>query len=732
MGGFTAWRNFLFHLFPSCFSSNTYNTFDVTIIDLMQFLVPLIRKTTNTNNGQFLDVDEFNHNITNLVEYYMNSGNNPNAPSIGRAVVVLLDSITNVPKNKVTTQQSRDNSCKSTITLSKKTCNDERQVKSQIDDEDEDEENENQEEDDVIQKDCILDEIGYLELLKRLNMNDENNHIIIKYDMKTSVTNALDRFPISHIDETTIRRSLNLKWQLYRMITHELLQLNTRNKEKVLIIDEGIAIDKDHYENVRKTIIQNHHFEDNSDFEKECLVANVVLKNLVQRLISYEDGTFVRNCNNQDVGEADIKLLQYIALGNGASKFLVVSQDTDIIFILLLHMKRLLNPETRLIDDKIEVWIDTQTLADKNNGCSRPYRYINMKKLYMKMYDFFRSEYSQLQHPLELFVFLVNSLKTDFTSAFHSNLMITPRVIWNAFSELHYNPKETKTKHLDYVLFSGRTPTGKPIEITRCAKRNYTSSLSGVLNKAITLTFNPTTQTFDSTIRTELFEKFFYLLCQKKLITDLGSIGYTNYQKSNIITQAIPYISDPNDIFIMVNELTTKINEFKNTSSSNTSNNIQTPTQLSKQVSKPKLNSSFKPSFSSNPVTTNSHIGATKQQQAFLKKLSNKEIPKNYGIPTITAMKARIYRTHWILEYFQNGSISSKYIKNQANTSNMDPSLSQWGWICMPLENPSIENYNSSYYVSVFNENYDKSSGGMPLKLYTMVETDNIYDRENS
>lgn len=744
MGGFTDWRNFLFHLFRDCFSDALLSgsSFDVCIIDLMQFLAPMIKNRTNSNNT-FLNVDDVIHQLLTTVKYYMNNNNDPSTPSFSRAVVLLMDSITNVPKNKVTTQQSRDETTTTTsgTSLKRKHQDDgveQKRVRVYEDEEDEEEEHVVNEE-----SDCILDEIRFYELIQKLSI-DENHHLSIKYDMKGGVGS------IPSISGSTLWRSLSLKWQIYRMITHELLQLEVK-KNNVLVIDEGIAIQESIFESVRRSMINDYCFNEKSLYEKECLVSNLILKHIVERFVKHDNNTFTRIPNKPEfVGEADIKLLQYITPNNGASKFLVVSQDTDIIFILLLHIKRFINPKTGKLDDSFELFLDTQTPADKNSGESKPYRYINMKKLWMRMNEFFRQEYYTLKNPIETFVFLVNSLKTDFTQSFNPHLRITPRVLWDAFSELHYTPlkksehsggggasipvKQEKTADDGYILFCNTPPkkvstTGETTTmIKRSNKPHYTSCLRHVLDDAIKYQFSSTTHTFHFMLNTSQIEKFFYLLTQTKLVNDMALLGYRQFQKNDILAGNKAYIASPSDLFIYANDVMTKIEHYRKESTYNKSNehfhNLFSPL-------KPSLDKSFKPKLAGESSENKIGIGqTTKKQQEFLKKLSEKALPSQFGIPSEKEMKARIYRIHWIMEYYQNGGLAAKYGKNFMDISNMDHNLSVWGWKCDHIKNPVMKDYNSTYHYSKSRDSHDMHTATMPFYLFTIKETNDIFNRD--
>lgn len=730
MGGFTPWRNFLFHLFRDCFSNTlTSSSFKVCIIDLMQFLAPIIKNRTNSN-GTFFNVDDIIHQIITTVNHYMNIDDNANAPTFSHSIVVLMDSILNVPKNKVITQQSRDvDTTTTTSSLKRKSDN--------IVKQEEDVEVETEREEVIPVEDpdsCILDEIRYYELIKKLHV-DEDHHLLIKYNMNNNFGS------IPSINGSTLWRSLNLKWQIYRMITHELLQLELK-KNTFLVIDEGIAISEAIYESNRKCMIHDYHFEDRNAYDKEVLVSNLILRDMVERFVLWDDYTVsrIRQSNKEFVGEADIKLIDYITPHNGSSTYLVVSQDTDVIFILLMHMKRFINPQTGKIDDSFELILDTQTPADKHNGISRPYRYINIKKLWIRMNEFFHQEYYTLKNPIETFVFLVNSLKTDFTSSFHSYLRITPRVIWDAFSELHYTPLKKplsqKTVEDGYILFNDSSPSDKTVvSLKRSNKSNYTSTLRHVLDDAIKYECN--NKTYHYILNTVQIEKFFYQLVQIRLVNDMASLGYRQFQKNDILSKNKAYIASPSDLFIYANDLTTKIEEYRKNLTSSSSNEHYS----NLFNNKPTLNKNFQPLFSmgspkTTTATTTTPVSVSmpqlnKKQQEFLKKLSSKDLPFQFGIPTEKQMKARIYRINWILEYYQNGGLDSKYGRNYGDVINMDHNISLWGWICEHIRKPTMKEYNSTYLYSKANDTHDMYSGTMPFHLFTTKETDEIFNRNN-
>ena len=104
------------------------------------------------------------------------------------------------------------------------------------------------------------------------------------------------------------------------------------------------------------------------------------MSGLLRRYIVWGDGQ-CRVWPATDSGEADIKVQHYIKRQNGAHRFLVLNQDTDLIFILLLHMHRLVEGEWADSTEQLELWLDTDSPNNKP-GVNMPYRYINIVRLY--------------------------------------------------------------------------------------------------------------------------------------------------------------------------------------------------------------------------------------------------------------------------------------------------------------------------------------------------------------
>jgi hypothetical protein len=784
MGGFTEWRNFFYNLFgKECFS-NTLNDsfhgrFHYCIVDLTQFIVGLLR--TSVTNGDF-DTSKLIRSLTNTVEFYMNNEDNPSAPVYTVGVVLLLDSILHVPKNKVETQQSRDTSsslpnnkrkgvtynsqpigkgAKYSASVSSFPSSD-TMVKKEDDNDDEDIGHEGGGGDDGDDLDkCIMDDDLFEELLRHFNINNDSqydhaqHHIFLQHDdHKPSYLGP-------NVGSSTIWRSHNLKWQLYRLLTHELLSLNVK-ENRFVIIDEGIAVANARFEEIRQDMM-NHYIDwECTSFGKECFISNMTLNHIVERFILYSDEQFSRVPITK-IGESDIKLLEYITPDNihkGITRYLVVSQDTDIIFILLMHFKRLLRPyspsqsmESQMNESPLEIWLDTQTPGDKAHQppISRDYRFINVKRLYYCLNAFFHREYAKVENPIELLVFLVNSLGTDFTRSFHTHLKVTPLRVWNAFSELHYTPMVQLPKEggggggrvssstpppsqQGYVLFNAKLNT----PIARSNTMHFNSRFRHILGNVIRgYQFDKKTKTYNFDILHHQIEAFFYQLCQVKVVTDLTAIGLRQFQNSDVLSTSLkqPIISldTIDDIFFHVNEIKSRIEEYNKTNQHSHFNDL-----FIEKKKKPMLNASFKATLPSEPTTAaaaaekKSSIAAlNKKQLDYLKKMAEKEFPVNYGIPTEEEMKRRVYKVHWILRYYQNGSICPKFTHDHSEYCGMDPNLSIWGWKSTEIMEPSLKQLNSSYYLSIFDDNHlnNREKKQFPFRLFQVKTADHVFNR---
>lgn len=460
MGEFTDARDFMVILFACMgvfFAQLPHGTvYDVEIIDLMQWLAGKVMSkklhTNGFNTGAILSC------IDEAVAHHQNNEEDPARPLIATALVVLLDTVHQVPKSKGATQKSRDSGDASPH----------------------------------------IDEARYNQL-RALYPEAAPNIRFIENNHQPHV------YPLQGSE---VWRSDMTKMQLYTLITCHLLHSYVK-PDKVLIIDDGLALSTEEYERLHRRVVEEGNFTERSAFEQDCLVHNH-LTSCLTRYIVYGDGR-CREWPSTGTGEADIKVQHYINRSNGAHRFLVVNQDTDLIFILLLHMHRLVEGDQA--DEPLDLWLDTESPNNKS-GVNKPYRYINIVRLYYCIKELFAREFPSVVYPIETFCFLFFTRRTDFVAPFsdgcpnkrgHDNCVcIRDQDTWDLFSELHTDPGR------DFIRF---TKSGTAIE--RVSQRYWSTELHGIISHAVS---------YDSVRGHFLFmhralRRFYYLMFQRKIMT---------------------------------------------------------------------------------------------------------------------------------------------------------------------------------------------------------------------
>ena len=468
MGGLQVWRTFMMNVFWRHFYEMlplAMRRFHVGMIDGMQYTAPRVLDGRNER----VDCESVARRNEEIAVHFMNAEEDPQRPVFERALIFMLDTVHNVPKNKAGKQRSRDGTEAS-----------------------------------------HMDEAMFEAMRAQCPPLFESLFI-------TNNTRGTHAYPLAG---PVVWRSENLKRQLYRLLTFRLLHVPVK-PGMVLIVDDGVACSLTDYERERARLIAKHKFGDRSVFEQECMVQERMTrskkKSCVARFMVWSDGQYMR-FPATGIGEADIKIQHYISRENGAQRFLVVNQDTDIIFILLLHMHTFLYHDER--DDEIEVWLDTRSPSDKT--ATRPYRYIDIKRLYQAIVALFAVEYPHVAFPVQTFCFLVFALETDFTRKFPACLKISPAQLWNIFSELHQYDVAPLLRSRGFIRFSQST-TVSPTEgaIVRATQRTLSPELYGMLNEAIH---------YDSIkkryyLRHEQIKRFYYLACQMRVMAVRADIG---------------------------------------------------------------------------------------------------------------------------------------------------------------------------------------------------------------
>ncbi len=475
MGEFTEFRAFLLALFPQCFLARLPpgTEFDVCVADLMQWLSGMVR--CEKLHAQGFNAAAVVARVERAVAELQNNENDPSRPLILTALVCLLDTTHQVPLSKGATQRARDTPRGITATTESSSPH--------------------------------MNEARYNEMVA-LNPEAEEGALFIE-----NVHQAF-RYPLRGAE---VWRSVNLKLQLYRLVTMHLLHASVR-EGRVLVVDDGLAFEPEVYAKMRAAMLSHHDYGQRTPFEQECLVAHLMThsKEVVQRFIVYNDGSVVTR-EATGSGEADIKVLHYLQRGNGARRFLVVNQDTDLIFILLLHMERLLWRDDQE-DDDVEVWLDSHSPTAKPDAEPKPYRYLNVKALYHAIRALFAREFPGVRHPVETLCYLAFSRKTDFVAPWcqdcpggrgHQDcLCVRDSDAWNLFAELHTDPAIAASE--GYLLFKTGTSGG-----ARSKVRHWdTAQLHGLINNAVT--YDWVQRRF--LLRHKALARFHYLVFQEKLM----------------------------------------------------------------------------------------------------------------------------------------------------------------------------------------------------------------------
>lgn len=670
MGKHEEWRDFMKCLFPKCFQEKMPigAEFDMCIVDMMQFLARMRSETTFRPR-------EVSDHIVRAAFDYSNIDEREDRPVIKKAMVFLFDTAKNVPKCKATTQISRDTSGQ---------------------------DGENDESSTIMTKEL------YDALLEEMSL--QPGEYMIHNDMK--------KVP-AKMTPTTVWRSNSLKWQLNSMVVTALLKNLVVPRGKVVVIDDGVVFgDPYAYRRLRDQIINEYHFEEKSDYEKEVLVSFLITHTLTMRYVLHHDGQFKR-MPESGIGEADVKFGNYImreseGKRNPIRRYLIVSQDTDIPFILLAHMKRMIDPETGKVDNDLEIWVDTQTPTDKGRGITRDYRFVNIKGLYHAIIALFKEEYPTVENPIETFLFMVNMLATDFTNRLGDKYLgITRLVVWNTFSETHSQSKD------GYIVFSRQKKDRS--KVVHFPVNAY-QLLSG---DAIKVVYNEETLEHRIILDMVQCEKFLYLLCQQAFVKDMI--------KLKAIQSKTYYYADHDNLLVHVKDLMLSIaahkakqieEENQSTATLLGGKSFIVPQQSTQtknvSSSSSKKTGSIGPAVSFTPTDTQRFY-----DKSVLATLCTKAIPEMYSIPTRTQMKARICRLDWVLNYIQNGTVSKHASTSYDASLPFDKDQSLYGWQSVPLdiEGNNLVNLNSSYHTQSLTQ---VLLGQMPIRAHATKECDDF------
>jgi hypothetical protein len=678
MGGFFEYRNLLLALFPECFlSALPHGTeFDVCLVDMMQFLPGLVL-SEKLHAGGF-NTEVITHKVEKMVAHYQNSEDDPARPLVKTALVVLLDTVHQVPKTKGATQKGRDQGA-----------------------------------------DPHMNEARYEELVA-LHPGVEAPLLFIESNEQAH------RYPLRGSE---VWRSTNLKLQLYRLVTCHLLHTVVK-RGRALIIDDGLAFSPEVYRAMRAEMIHECRFGERSAFEQECLVSNLITHSRkgITRFILWEGGQF-RRWPSTGTGEADIKVLHYINVEGGAHRFLVVNQDTDLIFILLLHMCRLVGPAGDQ-NPHVELWLDTHSPGNK--GENKPYRYIDIKRLYHALVALFAKEYPEVHHPVEMLSFLAFTKRSDFITPFADCLHLQDMDVWNLFSELHASVGE------GFLRAENRAMS----KVERCREYTWSSSLRGLLKYAVH--YDHIKHRF--IMGHASIQKFHYLLLQRKVMELRKRLRLPVFSAGLMLGLGREQALEPEELLIYAHDVAERVDAYRRHLSQTEDTMLQTllkrgPETAESDVSVKKFKLSHLllkrlsdsgsavkvvPQVEEAPTDTSEEeeMEEDDEKARLMAKSTNTELSLEryvrqngdalkpyakyphkpfYGVPTITEMRARIYRLELFLDYCRNGWLYGEAMKGlTTQRARLDDRLSVWGYgeRLITDEEERRRALNSSYYVT--------------------------------
>jgi hypothetical protein len=562
MGKLTLMRNFLYNLFskkPGVFrrhlTDDDIKSFCLIVIDMMGFLAGKVKhekKKKKEQTSESSPEEEETFHALNVAQYmrdialsYMHN----NEYTCTKGLVLLLDSVIHVPKSKAKTQQKRDTT-------------------------DVEEKNDEAKQDHKPKKEpIILNEELYNTYTSRVDM-EELNHLLINEHFEGQLPRDL------------VWRSGILNTQLRAVITKELASMPIRNGIKV-VFDDGILISDEKYRNTRESIIRDYGFENRSEFEKDCLTSCLAQQYFTQ-IFTFIGGKDPVRLPSTSLGEADIKFPRFIlppSKGTQTRKTIVVTTDTDAIITLLLHWKTMQDEA-----DDVELWIDTQRPADRIFGVSKPYRFINIKALYSAIIELFKEEYPTVVNPIETFVFLVCALETDFTDDFGTALRITPKVVWDTFSELHAaklttneadgTVKRTRAEtfiRYNAAMYDEQYPTKSSLKDkdkmgviirSKPGESVLPREFHDILSDAVQYKYDAKTDFYNITLDDFKCQRFLYLLCQFRVIDDLAALGNKEYDKKKLAYRK--FITNRDELFALATFVVEETEKHKNAKDTNT------------------------------------------------------------------------------------------------------------------------------------------------------------------
>lgn len=639
MGGYSAkWRRFFYKLFTGCFFAEIApRSFDVVIYDSMEILA-MCQMTPNRQNTY-----SCGQSLINFAEGYLTTGEEGIVAA--STMVLLLDNFYCTPRTKSAEEEARDSRKGTWGTKKPVECND--------DDGDKEKEQWQPSAE-------MLSSLSEKEFVNLFGANGGSDDFLFPEGP----------FPS---DGVKMWRSSILRWNMWHHVTRHLS--STKVPEgKMLVIDDALPINKSEYLELRYAVTHDFGLEESSEFVKQCHIA-AEMRGYMQRLIVEHGGKFTRK-PSLGVGESDLKVCQYISKNRGAKSFLVRCQDTDLLSLLALLVKMLIDKDTGNVE--VELWLDTKSMSCE----SKPYRYVNVVALWRAIIAYFNEEFPAVKNPVETLVFLVYCLKSDYVDKFHSHLGIGTAMLWNTFAALHHCRPST----LGYHQYFGEH---KALNLPLVRKRESAvcKRMRGVLNDALLLNVGTVEQdsVCEVVLNEEAMSKFFYYMCEK-VVNYRDDTFNERLEKRSIVNNGQP-ASSAWSLLARAEKLVGEIRFRKG--------------------------------------TIDMKVEAVPRAGTPLYTLLMKEVPDRFGIIGEGEMYARLARLRWIMNYLQNPTWTTHAGSWFAATGN----LSKWGWKLTPVPNDGCGVYENSLYIYA-EHSEDKHTKKPRLAFYVASQSNKVVNSE--
>lgn len=589
MGLTPEFKKFLYSLFPHCFSSVLPIGQEFNIV-IKEVLPNIVSKILDINPDRNTSMNQLCFNLKKDCYDIIHT-----IPGF-RRLILLLDNHHYVPGNKSLTEIKRDSSKKP----NNKTW---------------------------------LNEEEYCKLRYEKNLKPDEFLIINEGEN------------INKIDGNILWRDGNFRWIIHYLLTREFTKMSIP-EGKELIIDDGLFYSPDDLKKLRKSILDDYNMNHNaiSDYDKDCFFS-FEIKNYYRFGYIYPDHK-IHIKNSLGIGESDLKIPSHISKNNLNDSYLVITPDSDVIAILLFHIKSLVNPNTLTVDTVI--YMDTQTAMDKAHGTIRETRFINITLLFTSIIDFFKQEYSGITYPVETMIFLFISYFSDYNESISPYLDVGPARLWNSFSLLHstnkskggyptFNQKDIKNNNLKRIdtpipfIYKGESLLNDflSIDVFNHSQSDKFNEFDEYLSRKDQTYFS---NYFVFKFNEDDVVKFFCFVYQQSLIKKFADSG---------VLKSKSYIKDYNDLL-------SKAREYQ--------------------------------------ITTTLVSNDTKKK-------NKNDVPEYCGLLSYNELLSRVRILLWTMNYYQNGWKSrSEFCDNYYLSSNPQQTISIHGWTLVKYDPEDKEN----------------------------------------